>query len=86
MNQPWLSSQPEGKYYPTNNFGVSKYDREELIGRRDHQFINSDLSFQNLCVSGQRFANGEIWKGEVKTKKVDNILGRCYSSIFDGKR
>jgi PAS domain S-box-containing protein len=58
--------------YVNNNFcNISKYSREELIGR-DHRIINSGYHsaayIRNLWVT---IAHGDIWKGELKNKAKD---------------
>jgi PAS domain S-box-containing protein len=67
---------PKGKIIHANdNFcKISKYSREELIGK-DHRIINSGYHskefISNLWVT---IANGKIWKGELKNKAKDGSV------------
>ena len=53
---------------------ISKYTREELIGR-DHRIVNSGYHskemIRNLWVT---IANGNIWKGELRNKAKDGTI------------
>ena len=70
-----ITNQKGSITYTNDNFcKVSKYSREELIGR-DHRIINSGYhSKEFMRELWTTIANGEIWKGEVKNRKKDGSL------------
>ncbi|PZX94941.1 hypothetical protein DOS84_05170 [Flavobacterium aquariorum] len=50
---------------------ISKFSREELIGK-DHRIINSGYHSQEfICDLWITIANGKIWKGELKNRAKD---------------
>ncbi|MDB5276538.1 MAG: domain S-box-containing protein [Ferruginibacter sp.] len=69
--------------YANENFcKISKYTKEELIGR-DHRIVNSGYHskefIRDLWVT---IANGKIWKGEIKNKAKDGSVYWVYTTII----
>lgn len=61
--------------YANDNFcKISKYSREELVGK-DHRIINSGYHSKDFIKHlWQTIANGKIWKGELKNKAKDGSV------------
>ncbi len=61
--------------YVNNNFcKISKYSRDELIGK-DHRIINSGFHSKDFIRSiWMTIANGKIWKGELKNRAKDGTI------------
>jgi len=62
--------------YANDNFcAISKYSREELIGK-DHRIVNSGYHSKEFIKDlWTTIKSGKIWKGEIKNKAKD---GKCY--------
>jgi PAS domain S-box-containing protein len=70
------TTDPEGKItYANNRFcEVSKYSREELLGR-DHRIADSGFHEQKFFQElSQTIGRGEIWKGELRNRARDGSL------------
>jgi PAS domain S-box-containing protein len=68
--------------YVNDNFcKISKYSREELIGKT-HQVVNSKYHskdfFKDLWLT---ISSGKVWKGEIKNKTKDNAYYWVYTTI-----
>jgi PAS domain S-box-containing protein len=69
------------KHVNDNFCKISKYDRDELIGK-DHRIINSGYHSKEFIRNiWQTISSGNVWKGELRNRAKDGSIYWVYTSI-----